>query len=259
MWSMCRAGVGLVGALLLAAPGAVGQESGILAGRVLDDSTGSGIGGARVQLLSRAQRVLHTTTASDSGDFSIPIRRSGEYRLRATSSGFREAVTPTVRVRHTDSLGVEVRLAAGRVLLAPLQVVARPTRRHRSHGLDNFRALLASHVGGRFITKEDVARRNTSRLTDILATAGLVVVGSTVYFSRNRCPPLVYMDGMLMTRPAPGRRRVGQSAYEVINLVSPNDVEGVEMYQGRSSIPAEFGGPGAECGVIAIWTRRYEP
>lgn len=260
MWSMRRAG--LVALMLLAASGeAAAQGGGVVAGRVLDDSTGLGIAGARVELLSDSRRVLHATTADDSGDFSIPIRRRGRYRLRASRMGFAGAVTPAVGISHTDSLAVEVRLTTDRVLLAPLQVVARPARRHRSHGLDNYRTRLASHVGGRFVTREEVARRNTSRLTDILATKGLVVAGSGLYFPRNRCSPMVYMDGMLMTRQTPRRRSriIGQPAYDAVNMVSPGDVEGIEIYQGRSSIPAEFGGPGAECGVIAIWTRRSEP
>jgi hypothetical protein len=261
MWTMCRAGVGAAAALLLATAGsaAAAQNSGgVLAGVVLDDSTGAAIGGAQVQLLAANRRVLHTTTATEAGEFSIPIRRRGEYRLRATRMGFREAVTPTLGIDPADSLGVEVRLRTGQVLLAPLVVVARPTRRHRSAGLDAFRGRLASSVGGHFVTREDVDRRNPTRLTDILPQAGLVVSGTNVYFPRSRCAPMVYVDGVLMTRYVGRNRNMGQSPYEVINMVWSGDVEGIELYAGRATIPAEFGGPGAECGVVAIWTRRFE-
>jgi len=27
------------------------------------------------------------------------------------------------------------------------------------------------------------------------------------------------------------------------------------VYRGAASLPAEFGGAGAQCGVVAIWTR----
>ena len=259
MRSMCRAGVGWVTTLVLfAAPApAAAQNGGVLAGVVLDDSTGDAIGSAQVQLLSANQRVLHTTTANELGKFSIPIRRRGEYRLRTSRVGFRDAVTPTLNIQPTDSLGVEVRMTTGRVLLAPLQVVARPPRRHRAAGLDNFRHRMESSIGGRFVTREAVDRRRSTNLVDILASEGLVVTGQNVYFPRNRCPPMVYIDGVLMTRYA--GRRMATTPYDAINLVWTGDVEGVELYQGRSSIPAEFGGPGAECGVVAIWTRRFEP
>lgn len=259
MKSMCRAGVGWAVALVLfAAPApAAAQNEGVLAGVVLDDSTGDAIASAQVQLLSANRRVLHTTTANALGKFSIPIRRRGEYRLRTSRVGFRDAVTPTLTLQPMDSLGVEVRMTTGRVLLAPLQVVARPARRHRSAGLDNFRHRMESSVGGRFVTREAVDRRRSTHLVDILASEGLVVTGQNVYFPRNRCPPMVYIDGVLMTRYA--GRRMATTPYDAINLVWTGDVEGVELYQGRSSIPAEFGGPGSECGVVAIWTRRFEP
>jgi hypothetical protein len=264
MRRMCRAGVGWVMALLLlaAAGEAVAQNSGVVVGHVLDDSTDEAIAGAQVQLLSANRRVLHTTTAGASGEFSIPIRRRGEYRLRATRVGYRESVSPTLGIDFTDSLGVEMRMTTGRILLAPLQVVARPARRHRAPGLDNFRNRMESSVGGRFVTRDDVDTRRNTRLVDILAAEGLVVTNNNVYFPRNGCPPSVFVDGVLMTRHTSGRRAItglGQSPYEVINMVWTGDVEGVELYQGRSSIPAEFGGPGSECGVVAIWTRRFEP
>ena len=266
MWSMSRAGVAWMAAVLLAAASEASAQDGVLAGRVIDDSSGTAIGGAEVQLLAANERVLRTVTASDGGEFSFPIRRRGEYRLRATGRGFREVVTPKLRMNLRDSVGVEVRLRQGTVLLAPLVVVARPAgRRHLAPGLDNFRHRQQSSVGGRFITREQVLARQPVRLSDVLPQSGVVVSGSLVYFPRSQCSPMIYMDGVAMTRPQQGgvlsRGRVpmqGQSPYELINLISPGDVEGIEIYPGRASTPAEFGGPGAECGVIAIWTRRSE-
>jgi hypothetical protein len=272
MLSMSRAGVGCVAMLLALAGEAAAQrqqnpnQQGVLAGRVIDDSSGSAIGGAEVHLLAANDRVLHRVVASADGQFTFPIHRRGEYKLRAAGPGFREATTPGLAMNLRDSVGVEVRLRQGEVLLAPLMVVARPARRHLAPGLDNFRHRQESSVGGRFITREAVLARQPMRLTDVLSQAGVAVSGNVIYFPRSRCSPMIYMDGVQMTRP-PGagsysRTRVPfnppQSAYDVINLVSPGDVEGIEVYPGRASTPAEFGGPGAECGVIAIWTRRSE-
>jgi hypothetical protein len=260
-----RAGVILAAALLLSAAQAAAQ-SGVLAGRVLDDSTDAPVGGARVQLLS-GERVVRTVTATPEGEFSFPIRdRRGEYRLRATGSGFREVVTPALQLTYRDSVGVEVRLRTGTVLLAPLQIVARPNaRQHLSHGLDNYRHRQTNNVGGRFLSREQVLRRSPRRLTDVLPQSGVQVTGTSVFFNRQFCSPMIWLDGVQMTRPAGGnafqRYRSpppGQSAFEVINMVSPQDVEGIEIYAGRSTAPAEFAGSGAECGVIAIWTRRNE-
>lgn len=39
-------------------------------------------------------------------------------------------------------------------------------------------------------------------------------------------------------------------------MISPGDVEAIEVFAGSSQIPAEFGGSTAGCGVIALWTKR---
>ena len=239
---------------------------GMLSGRVLDDSTGEAIGQAQVALLSHDRRVLRRVVADEQGSFSFPIREFGGYRLRASRVGFREVVTPMMNLSRNDSLGVEVRMTTGRVLLAPLQVVSQPVRRHRAPGLDEFRRRLAADNGGTFITRDDVRQRQPFRLTDLLPQAGITVQGRTLYFNRSLCPPMVYVDGVAVTRYIAdrGRRRPGgdtpvQEPYEQINSVAPNDVEGMELYAGMGSMPAEFAGPTARCGVIAIWTRRSEP
>ena len=36
----------------------------------------------------------------------------------------------------------------------------------------------------------------------------------------------------------------------------PGEVEAIEAYDSPASMPAEFGGSRAGCGVIVIWTRR---
>jgi len=261
MWSMRRAGIVCVAVGLCAAGGEAAAQRGVVAGRVVDDSSGVAVAGAEVQLLAADKRVLHTTVVAADGAFAFAVRRRGEYRLRASTDGFREVITPRVSVGRRDSVGLELRLRQGVVRMAPLEVIARPARRRSPPGLDRFRDRLESSVNGRFITRDQLRARGPVRLTDMLPQAGVTVTSGLVYFRRAVCPPMVYMDGVQMTRPQgrPFHVMGGQGAFEVINLISPSDVEGIEVYPGRSSTPAEFGGPGAECGVIAIWTRRHEP
>lgn len=37
---------------------------------------------------------------------------------------------------------------------------------------------------------------------------------------------------------------------------APGLVEGIEIYRGLSTVPAQFLNSDAKCGVVAIWTRR---
>jgi len=114
-------------------------------------------------------------------------------------------------------------------------------------------------------------------------------VGSKLWFTRcNESPPAigVWVDGVRLLPPwgigsgygvGAGRGRVGATpnaasaladgatadrasdlrsrfVEEVINSVSPADIEAIEVYKGPSGLPGEFN-HGDNCGAIVIWTR----
>lgn len=62
---------------------------------------------------------------------------------------------------------------------------------------------------------------------------------------RGSCLPEVYLDGV----PAPGARQIDQ-------LITPMDIEAVEIYRSPSEVPARFTTAASQCGVILIWSRR---
>jgi outer membrane receptor for ferrienterochelin and colicin len=45
-------------------------------------------------------------------------------------------------------------------------------------------------------------------------------------------------------------------ANDINAVVSPDQVEAIEVYRGPSEIPAEYSGNDAMCGVILIWTKQ---
>jgi hypothetical protein len=77
-----------------------------------------------------------------------------------------------------------------------------------------------------------------------------VVVGSRGGGLRGACLPSVYIDGMLMFVMN------ARDEADAINMVSPDDIEAIEAFQGSASIPAQYNPTGSACGVILIWTRR---
>ena len=113
-------------------------------------------------------------------------------------------------------------------------------------------------------------------------------VGSKLWFSRcNESPPAigVWVDGVRQLPPwgigsgyglGAGRGRQGATpgaagaisdqgasrasdlrsrfVEEVINSVSPADIEAIEVYKGPSGLPGEFN-QGDNCGAIVIWTK----
>lgn len=101
---------------------------------------------------------------------------------------------------------------------------------------------------GTYITRADLEAGGYSRLIDALGMVRGVQMecagaeGCIVRMARapRGCPPQYYVDDQLNNSFGP--------------LIPIRDVEAVEVYTGASSVPAEFGGRTAGCGVIAIWT-----
>ena len=63
------------------------------------------------------------------------------------------------------------------------------------------------------------------------------------------CLPDIYIDGNKMFV-----RDVRDQA-QALGMVSPDNIEGIEAFQGPATIPVEYNPLGAACGVILIWTR----
>lgn len=82
--------------------------------------------------------------------------------------------------------------------------------------------------------------RNTDNVAGDIRSATSDLVGSSSFF----CGIRYFLDGV----PFEGSRG--------INAIAPSLIEGIEIYKGPATVPVRFGGPGATCGVIAIWTRR---
>jgi len=66
------------------------------------------------------------------------------------------------------------------------------------------------------------------------------IQGRTAYF----CPMRYFVDG------------VPYDAASGINDISPDMIEGIEIYKGPAHTPARYAASGGPCGVILIWTRK---
>jgi hypothetical protein len=62
---------------------------------------------------------------------------------------------------------------------------------------------------------------------------------------RGFCLPDVYLDSI----PRP-------EASELDQIITPWNIEGIEVDRGSSEVPAKFTTAGSNCGVILLWSRR---
>lgn len=234
-------------------------------GRVLDDVTEQTVSFARVELLNAYGRVLEVTETDTEGNFSFDVEKGIKaIRLDVRRLGYMDNRTPALYFDGRTFFQVEIRLDVDAVLLAPLEVVARSSI-DRSAVLDGYFHRLRTGQGI-YITRDNIEARAPVFVTDLLRDVpGVTLVASgagtrpVVQMSRSlarRCDTQIYIDGFLVNPRSVSL--AGRTVdFRIDDVVHPGSVEGIEVYRGLSTIPAEFLDPdAAQCGVIAIWTRR---
>ncbi|NIO30300.1 MAG: TonB-dependent receptor plug domain-containing protein [Gemmatimonadetes bacterium] len=243
--TLCAAGLAVVWAP------AAGQTVQI-EGRVIEDGSKLPIEGVRVTLLSIDDRRLEVGYTDELGTFDFVVRYRSGVKVRADRIGYQETLTPTLHFDEHDFFRVEIRMKVDAVLLAPLEVVGRSRSFSPLHADFEHRRLTGS---GWYITRTDIEELKPAYVTDLLATVpGMRLLSSgaghrriPTFGRKEGCHAQVYVDGFHINR-APG--------FTIDDVVLPGSVEGIEVYRGLSSVPAEYLSPEAMCGVVAIWTRR---
>jgi hypothetical protein len=237
----------------------VAQDDGSVVGRVLDFTNAAPVVSAEVEILDpHGVRIAATTTGSDGG-FRLDRIVPGPYRLHARSLGYEPVTTPSITVGSGVMTEVIIWVAIDAVPLAPLEVVAGSVPLSANPLLNTFLQRVANRTHrGTYILSEEIRLRQPQRLTDLLATLpSLTATQEVVWNNRTNCPPTVWLDGVRIYRAERGPGGgAAAGAFEVINSISPHSLEGFEWYPGAASLPHEFTGASAGCGVLAFWTKR---
>jgi len=235
-----------------------------IVGRVIDDLTEFPISGARVTLLTWDGAELERTEADPAGNFSFWVKRRSGVKIRVAHFGYEANTTPTLYFDNRSFFQVEVRMDPDAILLAPLEVIAW-SERPEDAMLEGFRRRVQTGLGT-FITREEVEDRHPALVTDLLREVPGLQLASSGRGNRpavrmalagsQDCATQIFVDGFLVNRRAIGNDGYQPMDFRIDDVVSPESVEGIEIYKGLGTVPAEFLNPDAVCGVIAIWTRR---
>ncbi|HEX6040097.1 TonB-dependent receptor [Longimicrobium sp.] len=271
----------LVVSVVLVAPAAAAQ--GRVAGRIVDAQTGEAVQGASVSMMSSEGRFRRLTDTDGNGVFVFEEITPGRFRLNAARMGYVTVQGSYVDLAQNDTVVVDIRMSSDGVLLQPVTVVARSAQRS-SPMLRAFYERMDRGIG-QFISRDDIAARNPMYVTDLLATVPGVRLGAwtpagrQVYMSRSiksgpeGCPVQFFVDNVHVNRTnslmeaganqrgrdttafAEGALEVGRQP-SIDEFVNPSAIEGIEVYPGLGSVPAEFMSPDARCGTVVVWTKR---
>ena len=122
---------------------------------------------------------------------------------------------------------------------------------------------LRRSIGGRFVTSADIEAQAPTETSDLLRRIpGLRIADSSHVMVpvSNRGYKIVRIGQQLVT--AQCVMRIGlngfiESSSFTLDSVSPQEIHGIEIYNGPASIPVEFNAGGVDmyCGLVMIWTK----
>ncbi len=233
-------------------------------GTVLD-STRRGIADVRVMVAGTNLR----STSSSNGHFRTAVA-PGLYLLEFRKIGYLPLDTPiAVTAGDADGVRVVLHIASAVSELPAVNVRASAENRpefeaRRAIGLGRFidRGMLDSAHASLL---SDVLRRYASRVKFVRHCQGGLALASTggVASPAFRDPPgdsfckmprecyvQVFLNGArIYSMSIPGLP-------PRIDQFSTTSLEGIEFYRGGAEVPSQYGGTGAACGTLLLWSRR---
>jgi Carboxypeptidase regulatory-like domain/TonB-dependent Receptor Plug Domain/Gram-negative bacterial TonB protein C-terminal len=242
--AVCVVALAIDASPLAGQPGAVG--TGGVKG-VVRDSLGSAVEGAQIFVTGSAVR----GETDPEGRFLLAKATAGAMMVHVRRIGF-SPDSQEITVLAGANVDAQFTLRRLTVELTPVVVLGRRELTGRMAGF--YQRMSRGH--GHYITREQVERRNPSSMTDLFR----MIPGARVEtrgFSRQvrfrgaRCAPLTWLDGSPL-----------YAGEFDLDSVDPRTFEGIEIYSGAASVPAEFQGNrsiSSACGTIILWSRQGEP
>jgi len=234
---------------LLAVDAPMREQTGVLRGVVVDSADRKAITDADIMAASLRQ----VARSNDKGQFTLTKLPKGDLELTVRRLGYKPQ-TQTITLSGGERDSVMIELVGQAELLHAMEIDE--VERHRRQGIEDFYVRRARGVGT-FITRQQLEDLRSIEPTDALRSVPGVQLkrtrngGNTVRFtgtgapSRRDCPPNLWLDGQRMN---------GME----LDQISARDIEGIELYRGASTTPAQFwqgNSQTAFCGTIVVWSR----
>lgn len=218
-------------------------------GTVIDSITEEGLANARVSI---EEQLIESRTDAD-GHFELPGLKSGGHTVRIRRVGY-DPWSVSINLEVPEPMRVNF----GEIKLTPAEavtledIVVEGEEFRASMLMRDFMTRMHTEQGT-FITYEDIERIDPVNTSDIFRTIpGMNTLGGGQIISARGagsmqgfepCTVQYYLDGVKVSS-------------DVIDVVMPDVIAGIEIYNGSATIPHIFRSQSnANCGVIAVWMK----
>lgn len=230
-------------------------------GEVLDLTNRNHVEGALVTLSDSGGTVVRRVLSGTEGQFALDHVPMGALMVEVEAFGYAASSARNIDF-DGQPLFLEIGLEPAPVGMEGIRVSVTPQQPFlRENGY--YHRLRVGH--GDFLTEDDLARLTPAWTSEVLRRLPSVRVvgrepiigrgGASLFGSGPRsCVPNIWIDG------AAARLATGISGRHDVNAFDnvappPEHIAAIEVYPGGATIPARWGGTGAACGVIVIWTK----
>ncbi len=205
-------------------------------------------------------------TTTQTGFYRFAQLPPGPHELRVRRIGY-ESVSMPVVLKDGEAERRDISLVRLTATLTEVRIEGQ-VRKVPPRFQDVYRRM--STATGKFFTREDIDLLNPTDVQSLLDHVPTARVSrSGIKFARcNEAGQLafsarggkvqIWIDGLRMTGRLTILRdedAIAAEQREVLKMVSPSQVQAIEVYSGSSRIPGEF--LEDACAVIAIWTKSY--
>lgn len=210
-----------------------------------------------------AAGATRTVVTGPSGRALLPDVTPGLLTIRARRIGFRQGQLAVTVEAGRNTIPI-ILSAAAMPTLDTVRVVGNQ-RLSGLRRLDEFETRRLNRQATASFTREDIRKRNPVDAWQMLLAVPSIKIadtsGVTVESTRGRvtkpdgsqakCYLAVMVDGLVMNATP------GHEGFDLRQLPRPEDIHGIEVFAGPSSIPLQYLSTGKNgwCGLIAIWTR----
>lgn len=253
-------------AALLAATLPIQLEAQIVRGTVVDSATSSPVPEAAVNLLRQDSQVVARERTDGRGQFRLRARDAGQYRVRVQRIGYRPLESA---LQVSGDTMLQFTLAPNPVELSAMGVTADMYPYLKTSGyLDRLAVGVGTFITPAMVEKKSLKSKYAVDLMEGIPGVRLQMPASSgsvrvPYLRSCRSDPrrrVMTMTGLVDTTELgnvyPGiyvdGAKVGQ---DVFGWLLPTYILAIEIYLGPAEIPLQYGGTGAPCGVILIWTK----
>lgn len=199
--------------------------------------------------------VLGTDTKTESnrdGAFTMDGLPPGMQIIRVRKVGYKVRYF-SIRVAGGQEWDGKIAIKKLPQVLGEIMVVGKygkPPKYANTTKYDDFYRRRAAKVG-RFLTREEIDQRAAGKISELLRSMNGVRIGFTAPLQSEEISFMgcsaenvgVWIDGQKMTG------NVG----EILPLITPSDIEAIEVYQRQILVPPEY--RDNSCAAIVMWTR----